>query len=31
MNQLIGGLLFMSGLWILGKEISSFVLKAHTY
>ena len=25
MNQLIGGLLFMSGLWILGKEISSFV------
>ena len=30
MNQLIGGLLFMSGLWILGKEISSFVLKAHT-
>ena len=25
MNQLIGALLFMSGLWILGKEISSFV------
>ena len=25
MNQLIGSLLFMSGLWILGKEISSFV------
>lgn len=25
MNQLIGALLLMSGLWILGKEISSFV------
>jgi threonine/homoserine/homoserine lactone efflux protein len=25
MNQLIGGLLCISGLWILGKEISSFV------
>ena len=25
MNQLIGGLLLISGLWILGKEISSFV------
>ena len=24
-NQLIGGLLLMSGLWILGKEISSFI------